>query len=169
MEGAMTDKRLRGAALDIALDNLLRRWEVEPPEVRPIHPRSVAKALPASPTSLYKDAHPSLEYPTEPTNLRPRNARIEAAAKRQAEAFSTIKGDATGYNKRIHELEEACAEWQRKCEELQMRIAGMEYHASLNGWDAEKLWKELPPNDRTKRGPAWAAHGSRQRGPYQRR
>lgn len=146
-------KQLRGARLDRALDKLLRRWQSKPPEERPINVKAVAEALSVSRTSLYKEAHDSLGYPA---HLRSRASRIEAAARRQEEDTDLSPQAAVDkvWVDRLQKVQDERDEWKAKCEELQLRIAGMEYHANLNGWDASELWKPLPPNDRGDRGHA---------------
>ncbi len=146
-------KRRRGVELDKALDRLLRKWQSEPPSERQINVKAVAESLSVSRTSLYKDSDASLEYPK---HLRSRAARIEAAARRQREN-ADLSPRATVdkiWHDRLRKVQDERDEWKARCEELQLRIAGMEYHANLNGWDASELWKPLPPNDRGDRGRA---------------
>lgn len=146
-------KQRRGAGFDRALDQLLRKWQSEPPDERPINVKAVAEALSVSRTSLYKDAHDSLSYPP---HLRSRATRIEAAARRQEENVglsprATVEKIWQG---RLRKVQDERDEWKARYEQLQLLIASMEYHANLNGWDASELWKPLPPNDRADRGRA---------------
>ena len=146
-------KQLRGRKLDQALDKLLRKWQNEPPAERPINVKVVAESLSVSRTSLYKDSDASLEYPK---HLRFRAARIEAAARRQREN-ADLSPRATVdkiWQDRLRKVQDERDEWKSRCEELQLKIAGMERQANLNGWDASELWKPLPPNDRGDRGRA---------------
>lgn len=148
----MTEQR-RGAKLDKALDRLLKRWQSEPPDECSINVKAVAETLSVSRTSLYKDAHSSMDYPAR---LRSRAARIEAAARRQQEN-SDLSPRATVdriWLDKLQKLQDERDEWKYRCEQLQLLIAGMEYQANLNGWDASELWKPLPPNNRGDRGRA---------------
>jgi len=143
--------RPRGPALDQALDELLATWEREPPDGRPIDVRSVAKALPASPTSLYKEAADPNTYPEE---LRLRQARIRAAARRQAENAAFTPGAVRARKRKddVARLMEERDKYKAAYAALLQRLAGMEYHARMLGYDAERLWRPLPSNDRETRG-----------------
>ena len=159
-------KQLRGRKLDQALDKLLRKWQSEPPTERPLNIKAVAEALSVSRTSLYKESDASLEYPKQ---LKSRTARIEAAARHQRENADLSPGATVDkiWHDRLRKVQDERDEWKAKCEELQLRIAGMEYHANINGWDASELWKPLPPNDRGERGravPVTRGRGRQRRG-----
>ena len=144
-------QQVRGAALDRALDKLLHRWEQASPKEQPITVKAVATALAASRTSLYKAAAPDLHYPAA---LCSRAARIAAAARRQAEHAQLSPTSTVDrlWRDRVRGLQAERDAWRAKCEALQLRIAGMEYHAEMAGWDASRLWQPLPENDRAARG-----------------
>ncbi len=117
------------------------------PDDQPIESKRIAAALGISRTRLYADAHPSLDYPAR---LQSRQARIEAAKIRQAEN-ARLTPAATIKRLVKERLSKALAErdeWKARCETLQLTIVGMEYHASLNGWDADLLWRPLPSSER---------------------
>jgi hypothetical protein len=148
----MNDK-LRGAALDRELDALLRAWSRKSPYEQPITFRSVAAALSVSTGSLYKDANASLPYPIE---LRPRQVRVQAAQKEQAQNFSVSPRQAVDrvWRDRLKEAQAEAQDWKSRYEGSLQIIAGLEYHVNLNGGDAARLWLPLPPNDRAARGRA---------------
>ncbi len=131
------------------MDELLKRWQQESAEACPISVKAVAESLGVSRTSLYKNSDASLGYPD---HLRARKARIEDARREQEVGRSP---QAMAERARRDQLREARRErdrWRARCVELQLRIAGMEHHANLNGYDASELWKPLPANDRADRG-----------------
>ncbi len=161
---------LRGATLDRELDTLLAKWELLPPDERPIDAKHVAEALRVSRTSLYKPAAPGLDYPD---GLRRREARIKAAAARQADCHGAGARGRRGTGgaalaRQVREVMDDRDRWKRRCEELQLKIAGMELQATRLNWDAGMLWRPLPANDRQARGRVTLLRGRRD-APWRRR
>ncbi len=139
----------RGEKLDRTLDELLKEWQEESAEACPINVKAVAESLGVSRTSLYKNSDVSLGYPDY---LRSRKARIEDARRKQEVGRSPQAMAERARRNQLREAQRERDQWKARCEKLQLQIAGMEYHANLNGYDASELWKPLPVNDRADRG-----------------
>lgn len=132
---------MRGTPVDVdALRDRMRAYFAmaeEAPEAHPLTVSAVAKHLGVHRSVLYRH-----DMNVEVTDEAKRQERERGAASPQ-------EAERRQYSDQLAAMQEKLQEVEDRNRRLLGRIQLAEYNARLEGWDPTKLWRPMPPPDRS--------------------